>query len=164
MTQIVVSAIFGFIFAYILFRLKQRDSFITGILESRINAAQEAYSQSLTISKNIHSDGTVKSVISIEFETWFRSTSLKLPKEIRDILRDGMHYLSYYNELKDDWRYEKTSGDAVKADEKYNDLKTRFNFIAKMPYRIEEISDKLFNRYMVSDQLGVWWFIKNIFK
>lgn len=159
----IVAAILGFISAYILFKLKQRESFITGILESRINAAQDAYSHSLTIRENIHSDGSVKSDISTEFETWFRNSSLKLPKEIRDIMRDGMHYLSFYNIFKDDWRYEQTSGNKIKADEKYNDLKTRFDFIMRMPYRIEEISDKLFNRYMESEQKGFWGTIKDIF-
>lgn len=33
-----------------------------------------------------------------------------------------------------------------------------------MPKKVEELSDKLFNRYMESEQLGMWSFIKNIFK
>lgn len=160
----IIATILGFISAYIIFKLKQRDSFITGILESRINAAQEAYSQSLTISQNIHEDDGIKTRLIKDFEEWFRNNSLRLPKEIRDILRDGVHYIGYYNLLKEDYKFERLEGDKEKADEKYAEMYKNFKFIRAMPRTIEHISDNLFNRYMESGQLGIIGFFKNIFK
>ena len=160
----IIAAILGFISAYILFKLNQRDSFITAILESRISAAQDAYSQALSISQNIHADNGLKSDIIREFETWFRKNSLKLPKEIRDIIRDGVHYVSFYSIALDDYKNERRDGDAEAAEKKYKDLKQQFDFIMAMPKKVEELSDKLFNKYMDSKQLGIWWFIKSLIK
>lgn len=112
----IIAGIFGFISAFIIFKLKQRDSFITTILESRINTAQEAYSKSLTISQNIHEDDRIKTRLIKDFEEWFRNNSLRLPKGIRDIMRDGVHYISFYSIALDDYKNERRDGDAEAAE------------------------------------------------